>query len=65
MFEDDLRTTASRKLDRVVVERSDLTLEPDSIGQEDGDFHSVIAKMLQEQVLKGRSALCGHYLFLL
>jgi hypothetical protein len=32
MFEDDLRTTASRKLDRVVVERSDLTLEPDSIG---------------------------------
>jgi hypothetical protein len=24
MFEDDLRTTASRKLDRVVVERPDL-----------------------------------------
>jgi hypothetical protein len=48
MFEDDLRATASRKLDRVVVERSDLALEPDSIGQEDGDFNAVITKMLQE-----------------
>jgi hypothetical protein len=48
MFEDDLRTTASRELDRVVFEQSDLALEPDSIRQNDGDFNSVIAKMLQE-----------------
>jgi len=48
MLEDDLRTTASCKLDRVAVERSDLALEPDSIGQEDGDFNTVITKMLQE-----------------
>jgi hypothetical protein len=48
MFEDDLRATASRKLDRIIVERSDLALEPDSIGQEDGDFNAVITKMLQE-----------------
>jgi hypothetical protein len=48
MLVDDLGAIASHKLDREVVERSDLTLEPDSIGQEDGDFNAVITKMLQE-----------------
>jgi hypothetical protein len=52
MLVDDLRTTASRKLDGEVIERSDLTLEPDPVRQKDGDFNSVVAKMLQESVLK-------------
>ena len=56
MFEDDSRTTASCKLDRVAVERSDLALKPDSIDQEDGDFNAVVPNMRQEQVLKGRIA---------
>jgi hypothetical protein len=53
MLEDDLRTTASRKLDGEVIERSDLTLEPDPVRQKDGDLNSVVAKMLEERILKG------------
>ena len=48
MLVDDLCAIASDKLDCEIVERSDLALEPDSIGQEDGDFNAVITKMLQE-----------------
>jgi hypothetical protein len=43
---------------------NDLALEPDLARQEDGDFNSVAPNMLQEHVVKGRSALCGHFLFL-
>jgi hypothetical protein len=53
MLVDDLRSIAPNKLDRVAVERPDVTLEPDAVRQKDGDFNSVIAKVLQEHVLKG------------
>ena len=52
MLVDDLCAITSHKLDREVVERSDLALEPDSICEEDRDFYSVIAKVFQEHVLK-------------
>ena len=52
MLVDNLRPSTSQKLDCEVVERSDLSLEPDSVRQEDGDFHSVITKVLQEEVLE-------------
>ena len=53
MLVDDLRATASRKLDREVVKRSDLALESDPVRQKDGDLNAVIANMLQERVLEG------------
>jgi len=62
MLVDDLRSVAPNKLDRVAVERPDMTLEPDAVRQKDGDFNSVIAKVLQEHVLKGRGALDRHVL---
>lgn len=52
MLINDLGPTAPIKPDCEVVKRSDLTLEPDPIRQKDGDFHSVIAKVLQEEVLE-------------
>jgi hypothetical protein len=51
MLVDDLRSVAPNKLDRVAVERPDMTLEPDAVRQKDGDFNSVIAKVLREHVL--------------
>jgi hypothetical protein len=43
---------------------NDLAPEPDPARQEDGDFNSGAPNMLQEHVVKGRSALCGPFLFL-
>jgi hypothetical protein len=43
---DDLCATTSHKLDGEVVERSDLALELDPVGQKNGDFDFVIAKVL-------------------
>ena len=53
MLVDNLCTVAPNKLDGEVVKRSDLALEPDPIRQKDGDFTSVVAEVLQEQVLEG------------
>jgi hypothetical protein len=58
MLIDDLCAIAPDKLDGEVVKRSDLSLEPDSVRQKDGDFHSVITKVLQEEVLETWGALC-------
>jgi hypothetical protein len=52
MLVDDLRPRASDKLDSEIVERSDLSLESNSVRQKDSDFHSVIAEVLQEDVLE-------------
>ena len=46
MLVDDLRAVASDKLNREVVKRLDLALEPNSVRQKDGDFNSVVAKVL-------------------
>ena len=61
MLVHDLRPISSHKLDCEVVERSNLTLEPNSVRQKDSDFHSVIAEVLQEKVLETCSALCGQF----
>jgi hypothetical protein len=53
MLVDDLRPSASDKLDCEVVERSNLSLESDPVRQKDRDFNSVIADVLQECVLQG------------
>jgi hypothetical protein len=59
MLVDDLRTTAPDQLNCEVVERSDLTLEPDPVGQKDCHLNSVVAKMRQEQVLEAWCGCCG------
>ncbi len=52
MLVDDLCAITPHKLDREVVKRSNLALEPDSVRQKDGYLTSVIAKVLQKEVLK-------------
>jgi hypothetical protein len=53
MLVDDLGATTPHKLDRKIVEPSDLALEPDPVHEKHCHFRSVIAKMSQERVLEG------------
>jgi hypothetical protein len=53
MLVDDLGAIASHKLDGEIVERSDLALESDPIHEKHRHLNSVVAKMLQEDVLEG------------
>ena len=53
MLVDDLGAITPHKLDREIVERPDLTLEPDPVHEKHRHFRSVIAKMFQERVLEG------------
>jgi hypothetical protein len=52
MFVDNLRTTATHKLDREVVKPFDLALKPDPIHKKHRNFDPVIAEMLQECLLE-------------
>jgi len=59
MLVDDLRTGTPDQLHCEIVKRYDLALEPNPIRQKDSYFISVIAKMLEEGVLKAWGALRG------
>jgi len=60
MLIDDLGTIASHKQDHEVVEAFDPALKSDPIPEKYGHIDVVVAKMLQEGVLKRWGALGSH-----
>jgi len=60
MFIDDLRTITSHKQHGEIVEAFDSALKPDPIPEKYGHIDIVVAKMLQEGVLKRWGALGSH-----
>ena len=53
MLENDLRATASDKLDCEVVERSDLALKLDPVHKKHHHVNPAIPEMTEENVLEG------------